>query len=511
MKHTYAIAAAAMGLSALVSSCDDLDQLPHADTTSATVYTSEANYRSVLAKIYSVLSLKGADGGTDITTNKGENFMRCYFNLQECCTDELVFSWMSGDNMTDINYMTWDAQDVWVADTYYWLYYSISLSNEFLRNAQDLSSFSESDQAKIENYKLEARFLRALAYWQVLDLYHKGAMVTENDNVGAYVPNVADAQGLFDYVESELLDIADKMPSRTEQEYGRAPRAAAYMLLSRLYLNAPSYGIAKTYYDEVIKYSQAAINEGYTLHDNFAELFNADNDQRTDEIVFGLESDATTTVSWGASTYIVCGCANSSTSQDPSSVGIASGWSMWRATSQAVGLFSGYTENDVRYSFYTDGQSLEVTDTYDQNQGYVFTKWTNLTDAGEVASNTASYGVNTDFPFFRIAEAYLNISEAILRGGTGAENDALYYLNAIRVRAAGESAKYTDVQLKDIINERGREFQLECQRRTDLIRFGIFTQGGWDCGPKNKDAKYNYYPIPQTELTANPNLSNPEY
>ncbi len=184
---------------------------------------------------------------------------------------------------------------------------------------------------------------------------------------------------------------------------------------------------------------------------------------------------------------------------------------MWRATSQAVGLFSGYTENDVRYSFYTDGQSLEVTDTYDQNQGYVFTKWTNLTDAGEVASNTASYGVNTDFPFFRIAEAYLNISEAILRGGTGAENDALYYLNAIRVRAAGESAKYTDVQLKDIIDERGREFQLECQRRTDLIRFGIFTQGGWDCGPKNKDAKYNYYPIPQTELTANPNLSNPEY
>ena len=141
-----------------------------------------------------------------------------------------------------------------------------------------------------------------------------------------------------------------------------------------------------------------------------------DNDKRTDEIIFGIESDATTTVSWGASTYIVCGSASSYTDQDPASVGIASAWSMWRATSQAVNLFSGYS-GDARATFHTNGQSLKVLNADDQNQGYLFTKWSNLTDAGETASNTASFGVNTDFPLFRTAEAYLNIAEAILRGG----------------------------------------------------------------------------------------------
>ena len=223
-----------MGCACLASSCDDLDQEPHTDTTSANVYKSVENFRAVLAKIYSVLTLKGSGEETDLTTYKGENLMRCYFNLQEVCTDELVFSWMNGDNMTDINDMTWDAHDVWVSDTYYWLYYEITLCNEFIRNAESHRDFSSSELATIDGYVLEARFMRALAYWQVLDLYRKGAMVTEENKAGAYVPPAADATGLFEFVEGELKDIADKLPGKTEQEYGRAPRGAAYALLARL-------------------------------------------------------------------------------------------------------------------------------------------------------------------------------------------------------------------------------------------------------------------------------------
>lgn len=496
-----------MGCACLASSCDDLDQEPHTDTTSANVYKSVENFRAVLAKIYSVLTLKGSGEETDLTTYKGENLMRCYFNLQEVCTDELVFSWMNGDNMTDINDMTWDSHDVWVSDTYYWLYYEITLCNEFIRNAENHRDFSSSELATIDGYVLEARFMRALAYWQVLDLYRKGAMVTEENKAGAYVPPAADATGLFEFVEGELKDIADKLPGKTEQEYGRAPRGAAYALLARLYLNAEVYGQAARYTD-AITYSKKVLDEGYTLHPVYSELFNADNDKRTDEIIFGIESDATTTVSWGASTYIVCGSASSYTDQDPASVGIASAWSMWRATSQAVNLFSGYS-GDARATFHTNGQSLKVLNADDQNQGYLFTKWSNLTDAGETASNTASFGVNTDFPLFRTAEAYLNIAEAILRSGEGADQGADYYVNKVRQRAG--VSDLTNVSLQDILDERGREFQLECHRRTDLIRFGKFVIGGWDCGPTNKADKYKYYPIPQTELTANPNLSNPEY
>lgn len=501
------MAASALAMGCLATGCDDLDQIPHTDTTSANVYTTEANYRSVLAKIYSVLSLKGSDGGADLTTNKGESFMRCYFNLQEVCTDEIVYSWLGGDNLTDIHNMTWDAQDAWVADTYYWLYYSITLCNEFIRNSQDLGGFSESDRAKIEDYVAEARFMRALAYWQVLDLYRKGPMVTEEDKVGAYVPDVTDAKGLFTYIESELLDVADRLPSRTEQEYGRAARGAAYMLLSRLYLNAEVYGQgAKN--DEVIKWSQKVIDEGYELHDNYAEIFNADNYKRTDEIIFTIVADSKTTVSWGLSTYVVCGSATNYATQDPASVGITSGWSMWRAGSQTVSLFNEYS-GDVRANFYTDGMSLPVTDTYEQTQGYIYLKWTNLTDAGEASCNTSAYGVDTDFPLFRISEAYLNMAEAILRGGQGANDGADFYLNKVRNRAGISSL--SGATLNDVYGERSREFVLEAMRRTDLIRFGKFLLGDWDCGPGAKASKYTYYPIPQTELTANPKLSNPEY
>ena len=497
-------AVAAMGM----TGCDDLDQTPHVETTSASVYASASNYKSVLAKLYSVLSLKGSNSGSnDLSSNKGEAYMRCYFNMQEVCSDEIVYSWLNGDDLNDIHDMTWDDQNVWVADTYYWLYYEISLCNEFLRNASETGSMSSDEQAEVSKYVAEARFLRALAYWQVLDLYRKGPMVTEANPVGAYVPPVTDAKGLFDFIESELTEIAPQMASRAEQEYGRAPRAAAWMLLGRLYLNAEVYGQG-AHYDEAIAVSQRVIDEGYSLHTPFAELFNADNDKRSDEIIFGLEADATSTISWGASTYIVCGSVSPNTTQNASDYGVTSAWGMWRATSQVISLFADY-EQDARNTFYTDGQSYPITDTYDQSQGYMFEKWTNLTDEGEQASNTGDFGVCTDFPFFRTAEAYLNIAESILRGGSGASGSADDYVNAVRARAG--IPDMTGVDLEGVMDERGREFLLECQRRTDLIRFGKFIIGGWDCGPANRPEKYKYYPIPQTELTANPNLSNTEY
>lgn len=502
MKHTiYSIALLAIAAMPL-SSCDDLDQTPHIETTSESVYTSVEKYKSVLGQLYSVFSLNSG-----ISSNKGEGYMRCYFNLQEVCTDEIVYSWLNGDNLNDIHDMNWDSQDVWVADTYYWTYYSIALCNEFLRNTQNIGSFSEADQKTINQYAAEARFLRALSYWHVLDLFRKGAFVTENDPVGAYVPNVADATQLFNYIESELKEISELMPSRTEQEYGRAPRAAAWMLLARLYLNAITYGQAE-HYTDCITYSQKVIDEGYSLHSNYAQLFNADNDKRTDEIIFHLQSDATNHISWGVSSYIVCGCPSPSSSQNPANYGVTSAWGMWRATSQAIALFNDYPA-DVRNTFYTDGQTYPITDTYDQSQGYFFEKWTNLTDDGLQASNTGDFGVNTDFPMFRTAEAYLNIAEAIVRGGTGATLTADEAINAIRQRAG--IVNISGATLTDVFNERSREFQLECMRRTDLIRFGKFIIGGWDCGPKNKEEKYKYYPIPQTELTANPNLTNEEY
>ena len=83
----------------------DLDQYPHEDITSESVYTSLQNYKSVLGKIYVSMVTKGQekDGNEDLSSNRGEDYMRCYFNLQEVGTDEVAYTWLSGENLTDIS------------------------------------------------------------------------------------------------------------------------------------------------------------------------------------------------------------------------------------------------------------------------------------------------------------------------------------------------------------------------------------------------------------------------
>src|SRR5690554_8104694 len=90
----------------------------------------------------------------------------------EAGTDEIGSTWIEGDNIGNLTFLTWDAQDTWVADMYYRSYYSISLCNEFLKNSTDerIAGFTEAEQAAIRNYRAEARFLRALAYFHAMDL-----------------------------------------------------------------------------------------------------------------------------------------------------------------------------------------------------------------------------------------------------------------------------------------------------------------------------------------------------
>ena len=174
--------------------------------------------------------------------------------------------------------------------------------------------------------------------------------------------------------------------------------------------------------------------------------------------------------------------------------------------------------------FYTDGQEQFFTGPIDnQSEGYFFEKFTNLTDEGVAASNSAATGCSTDYPMLRLADVYLMAAEAFPRGGAGiSRSEALDLVNAVRLRAYknDESGKISDADfnLDFMLDERGRELYLESIRRTDLIRFGKFTSDSyiwqWKGGVldgRSVNDKFNIYPIPDTDLTANPNLSNPQY
>jgi len=169
---------------------------------------------------------------------------------------------------------------------------------------------------------------------------------------------------------------------------------------------------------------------------------------------------------------------------------------------------------DHRAMFWTDGQSLEINDIGNFNDGYAITKWKNVTSTG-VAGSDATY-CDTDFLLFRLADVYLMYAEAVLRGGGGSQALALQYVNDIRTRAYGDISGNIgagDLTLDFILDERGRELYWEATRRTDLIRYGKFTGGTylwpWKGGIKNGTstaAFYNLFPLPAADVSANPNL-----
>ena len=202
---------AALGV--LLSSCtDDLEQMPVTETTSQDVYSEAGNYKAVLAKIYASYVLagqgQGGDNG-DLSTINGQDFSRGYFNLQEAATDEVANTWLSGNNLVDLTYISWSPKDSWVSDSYYWLFFNISLCNEFLRHCSDseISRFTTAEQDDIRMFRSEARFMRAFSYWMVLDLFRKGPKVDENTPVTGFIPEAYDGIGLFDFIESELKEL----------------------------------------------------------------------------------------------------------------------------------------------------------------------------------------------------------------------------------------------------------------------------------------------------------------
>ncbi|MBL7825131.1 MAG: RagB/SusD family nutrient uptake outer membrane protein [Saprospiraceae bacterium] len=169
---------------------------------------------------------------------------------------------------------------------------------------------------------------------------------------------------------------------------------------------------------------------------------------------------------------------------------------------------------DSRYMFYTDGQSLEINDISLFTDGYAVTKFKNVTSTGAAGKHPTF--VDTDYPLFRIEDVFLMMAEAILRNNEPASN-ALPYVNSIRQRAygGGTAANITagELTLDFILDERARELYWEGHRRTDLVRYGKFSETTylwpWKGGVKagiSTSKHLDIFPIPASDRGANPNL-----
>ncbi len=524
MKKLFNILLVFAGLVILMTSCmKDLDTEPLDDDeiTSAKVFDDPASYKQILAKLYAGLSTTGQQGpaGNPDISGIDEGFgqyLRMYWYHQELTTDEAVIAW-NDQTIKDFHWQTWTASDVFISAMYYRLFYQISACNEFIRETtnEKLDERGVSGQLRtdIGYFRAEARFLRALSYYHALDLFGNVPFVTEEDEVGAFFPPQISRTDLYEYVEGELLAIEDLMVEARQNEYARADKASVWMLLAKLYLNSEVY-INEAKYTECLTYCNRIIEAGYTLEPEYEHLFLADN-AFLDEVIFAITYDGMNTRTYGGTNFIIHAAVGGD--MDPGAFGIEGGWGGTRTTSALVNMFDDITgETDSRAMFFTEGQNLEIEDIGLFNDGYAITKFKNVTRAGNPGSDLAY--VDTDFPLFRLGDVYLMYAEAVLRGGGGGDvGTALNYINELRERAYGDDSgniSSNDLTLEFILDERARELYWECHRRTDLVRYGLFTGGEylwpWKGNAREGRAteeKFNLFPLPDSDIGANPNLT----
>lgn len=517
-----------------VSSCaKKLDLFPQNDLTPATAYSTADGYKNVLAKIYGGLASTGNTGPAGSSDIQGLDegsqspFIRGFFNCEELPTDEAVVAW-NDQTIHDFHDLKWSSSDPFLLGMYARPIYNITIGNEYLRESTDdkLASrnITGADAESIKESRAEVRFLRAFNYWVMLDLFGKSTFITEDDGIGTFLPKEIQRPELFSYVESELLAIqSDLAPAKTAV-YGRVDQAAAWALLARLYLNAEVYtGTAK--FTEAATYAKKVIDAGYALQPDYRKLFMADNDSQKDEFIYAINCDGLKTQSYGNTTFFVHCAAG----DDHADFGVGGGWYGYRSTAAFAALFTDLTgETDQRALFTTSAftpspEQLVINNISDFNNGLHVNKYVNIRSDGGAVSDVQNNFSDVDFPVFRLSEMYLIYAEAHLRGAGGTDAaTALEYVNKIRYRAYGNSygpgeigkLSSADLTLQLVLDERGRELYWEGHRRTDLIRYGLLTSGTylwpWKGGVSSGtavDSKYNIFPIPAANLTANPSLT----
>ena len=529
-KKLYLQAAVALLVAGACTNDLDVEPLDPTVSTANRVYADAANYQRALDKIYSVWALSGQDGagGSDISDLDAGNtvLFRSWFTLQEQTTDEMKNSW-SDPWCLDINGITWGTtKNEPVEGVYQRCMFIVALTNEFLKNIPNAP-----EEVNKSRMAAETRFCRALAYYTLMDMFGIPPFITEEN--WSIAPSQLSRTELFTWIENELTSIRESLPIARQGEYGRADQAAVDALLARMYLNATTY-IGMERYTDCIAACNRVIASGYQLADDYAELFMADNGENpraNKEIIFPVLFDGQTTQSYGMAAVILGSRSSSDFADVPA--GISGGWDGFRGTPELVRKFD-FQNNatpkadeilDKRGIFFDKNRSIDITTSVTgtfTTEGWSVYKYTNVKSDGQPGSNTTF--PDTDFPMFRLADVYLMYAEAVARGGQGGSlATAVQYINALRQRAYGDDAHgvtevwLTENNYRNILDERCRELYWEGTRRTDLIRYGLFTstdylwtfKGGVLSGTGVSN-RYNVFPIPVTDISVNANLKQNE-
>ena len=458
------------------------------------------------------------------------------FALQEVSTDARIMptrgpDWDDNGKWRALFNHTWDANNERVRETFNQLEGIIYSSTDLLRfkpNAQQ---------------EAESRFLRAWATFLLLDLYDQ-VLYREPGEDLSLNSKVRKGTAALDFIVAELNAIQSALPDGLA---GRANKNAARALLMKCYLNkgvyanraAPTFAAADM--NLVIKLADEIISSGkYTFTDNFFDNFAPNNTAIGKENIFTQEN----TFGNGGPTRDLWKFVSHYNMQPVNGYNgpatTAAFYDLFEATDKRRGV--AYQSpggppnpgNRINVGFLIGQQYNLTTDAalkLDNGTPLILTKDINLSETGAdlqvkgirpikypvdyVSEARGGNSSENDHVTFRLADVLLMKAEAILRGGTATSAGtygatALAIVNTIRTHPSRGASALPALTLDILIDERGRELYSESWRRQDLIRFGKFLAARKD--KPQSDPKRLIYPIPQTQVDVNSNITqNPGY
>ena len=516
-------------------------------------------YKQALGECYSIMAVSGQQGpGSSIISgldNGRGQYTRAIFMMNEFTTDECLWVWKD-DGIYDLVTCTFGASNGNIYGTYGRLYAHIAVCNQFINSIPE-----DTPDAEMLEMRNEARALRAMSYYWALDIFGNPSFTLDSPD-GINEPGQIKRNDLYKWLEEELIFLVDESNLSSSPLYGRVGKDGAEALLARLYLNAGVY-TGTTQWSKCAERCQNIIerHEGQSVYGGLTEsylaLFAKNNSQympggggNVNEILWGIAYDSQYTQTYGGTTFLVASEVSANLGMDYRRYGVSSPWTCLKARQNLSELFapwnskSGNVPNgqgslysdDARASqwiagnvnFVDNGQessqevTIQNTEIGEWSNGYTVIKWTNI-DANEDGSlnfltdpDKATEFVSTDLALIRLADVYLMYVECYVREKASAlPTNALKYMNYVRNRAKIEPyTSINQIDLPEVINERGRELYWEMTRRSDLIRFDMYTGNSYLWSWKGNVLegtgiadRYKLMPIPTNIIAAQPSFN----
>ena len=546
MNKFLKIAVFVMAVVSLTACVHNLNTKP-IDPNSSTSF----NQDRMFTKCYSCMAVIGqSDPGGDSDVEDMDagmsGFYRTIWYCNDLTTDEAFWIWDDPESR-GLPTTDWTGSSDMIRGIYTRLNLNIKYCNHYLKYA---SRESEEDLNRIA----EVRWIRAFHVFYLMDMYLYAPLITEESSE---FPHFLPRHEIYEWLVKELQDVITLLPAQRVEKY-RVGKAAAQLLLARVYLNADVYNkynkewVSGKTWQKAYDAATAVINDNpqhalvtqKVVHDTtnfvysaYQQLFMGDNhrDEVMKEAIFQIYQDGIYTQSHAGANFLIAGPRIGGMT----AWGIEAEWHALRTSPTLIDKFLKphkidratatemiYNEFDMpaqlkddRAIFCSDGMNTAEAINFNLTgamgigansnfyESWAGVKFTSVYSTASLPKNSprqSTSWADTDIPLLRFAEAYMIQAEALFR--LGDKTGALSIINNT-IRARANAIPLTSLDEETLLDEWSREFYFEGRRRIDLVRFGRFF------GPDSDMYRYHWEgrmgkPDAQPFVTGTPEYMN---